>query len=337
MKKAKKIISLILVLAMSLAVTACVGPGKAEKPQSNIDFKALVNKQNPLPANWEENIVTVHMTNSVGDDVEVETAAYDAYLQLKADLEEEGIKVDLDSARRSVARQQEIMDQFTKDYGADYAAKTVAKPGYSEHHTGLALDLYLIIDGKDVVENEDMIQYTDIWAAIHSKLADYGFILRYLEDKEHITGYGYEPWHIRYINDVNAAKEIMASGKTFEEYLGAVNEDKLSLDLGKSELFSEEELKEMAICIKCDFAGWEDCEFKRLSYAGDLEDREEQLKLANENADGKKYIDVARFVGDFHVYTPTVSGFDNNRDYDNYEWLLAKTEEDGWEIINKGY
>ena len=63
--------------------------------------------------------------------------------------------MDLDSARRSVESQQEIMDHFTEKYGADYAAKVVAVPGYSEHHTGLALDLYLIVDGKDIVYNED--------------------------------------------------------------------------------------------------------------------------------------------------------------------------------------
>ena len=84
-----------------------------------------------------------------------------SYLELKNELENEGIYVDLDSARRSVADQQRIMDEFTEEYGADYARKTVAEPGYSEHHTGLALDLYLIIDGKDVVENEDMMQYTE--------------------------------------------------------------------------------------------------------------------------------------------------------------------------------
>ena len=60
------------------------------------------------------------------------------------------------------------MDRFIEKYGADYANKTVAQPGYSEHHTGLALDLYLIIDGKDVVENEDMIQYPEIWAKANS-------------------------------------------------------------------------------------------------------------------------------------------------------------------------
>ena len=196
-----------------------------------IDYLALVNKQNPLPDGWEEALETVHMTNSIGDDVEVEKKAYDAYLLLKEDLEKEGIYVDLDSARRSVAEQQRIMDDFTEKYGADYALKTVAQPGYSEHHTGLALDLYLIIDGKDVDENEDMIQYPEIWETIHSKLADYGFILRYLQDKEHITGYGYEPWHIRYVDDVNIAKEIMDSGVTLEGWLGAVNETDVDINL----------------------------------------------------------------------------------------------------------
>ena len=181
----------------------------------SIDYMALVNKTHALPDDWEDKLEIVHMTNSVGDDVEVEKKAYDAYLELKAELEKEGVYVDLDSARRSVAEQQRIMDDFTEKYGADYAAKTVAKPGYSEHHTGLALDLYLIIDGKDVVENEDMIQYPEIWSKIHAKLADYGFILRYLDGSEHITGYGYEPWHIRYLDNVDTAKEITSKGITF--------------------------------------------------------------------------------------------------------------------------
>lgn len=106
-----------------------------------------------------------------------------------------------------------------KKYGEVYTKRTAATPGFSEHHTGLALDLYLIIDGKDVDENEDMIQYPEIWAKIHEKLARYGFILRYLEGKEAITGYGYEPWHIRYIDSPETAKEITDKGITLEEYL----------------------------------------------------------------------------------------------------------------------
>ncbi|MBQ1354183.1 MAG: hypothetical protein IIY42_04960, partial [Ruminococcus sp.] len=78
-----------------------------------IDYMALVNKTHKLPDDWEEPLETVHMTNSVGVDVEVEKKAYDAYLKLKAELEKEGVYVDLDSARRSVSDQQRIMNEFT--------------------------------------------------------------------------------------------------------------------------------------------------------------------------------------------------------------------------------
>ena len=192
---------------------------------SGIDYLVLVNRLNALPEGWEDALQTVHVTNSVGDDVEVEARAYAAYERLKADLEaNDGIYLELDSARRSVAAQQDIMDRFIEKYGADYAARTVATPGYSEHHTGLALDLYFRLKGEDggftdVYYNEDMVQYPQIWEKIHAKLADYGFILRYLKDKEHITGYGYEPWHIRYVDSADIAREITEKDITLEEYL----------------------------------------------------------------------------------------------------------------------
>lgn len=304
----------------------------------SIDYMALVNKTHKLPDDWEDHLKTVHMTNSVGDDVEVETKAYDAYLKLKAALENEGITVDLDSARRSVAEQQRIMDDFTKQYGADYAAKTVAKPGYSEHHTGLALDLYLIIDGKDVVENEDMIKYTDIWSKIHAKLADYGFILRYLDGSEHITGYGYEPWHIRYLDNVDTAKKITSQGITFEEYLGAYTGGPVSIDYGTSKLYTEDELKDAVIQIKCKFAFWGNVDLKNIRYAGDEKATDEMLKKMNEiNPDGK-YTQVAEFLMDFH--TPTEVGeltLTADRDYTDYQWWLARTADGGWEIVTFGY
>ena len=118
--------------AVSQAASTSTAEKAAEQAES-INYLALVNKQNPLPDGWEDALETVHMTNSIGDDVEVEKKAYDAYLKLKEDLEKEGIFVDLDSARRSVAEQQRIMDDFTQKYGADYALKTVATPGYSAH------------------------------------------------------------------------------------------------------------------------------------------------------------------------------------------------------------
>ena len=74
---------------------------------------------------------------------------------------------------------------------------------------------------EDVDENEESTkpEYDGLWAAIHARLAEFGFILRYPKGKEGITGYDYEPWHIRYLDDAEAAKAIMArEGLTLEEW-----------------------------------------------------------------------------------------------------------------------
>ena len=349
--KMRSIISLMLCLCLTAAVLVGCG-GNASKPTENvteaataaetktdgIDYMVLVNKTHKLPDDWEEKLETVHMTNSVGDDVETEKKAYDAYLKLKADLEKDGIHIDLDSARRSVADQQRIMDDFTKQYGKDYALKTVATPGYSEHHTGLALDLYLIIDGKDITENEDMVQHPEIWSKIHAKLADYGFILRYLEGREYITGYGYEPWHIRYIDNVDTAKEIMSKDITFEEYLGAYKGGKVDIDYGTSSIYKEDELKDAVIQIECRFASLDGCVLKSIRYAGDEAVTDEKLKAIQEQNPDSKYTQIVEFLMDFH--TPENTGdttLESDRDYTDYQWWLARTADSGWEIVSFGY
>ncbi|MBP5281436.1 MAG: M15 family metallopeptidase [Lachnospiraceae bacterium] len=198
------------------------GVVSAQLPKrAEMDYLVLVNKKTPLPEDWEEKLDLVITVNSVGDVVPVERTAYKAYLELKKELmEEEGIDVDLDSAYRSVQYQQDILDRFTEKYGAAYAARTVAKPGYSEHHTGLALDLYFRYDGKEVYENEDLVQYPEVWKKIHAHLEKFGFILRYPGGANGTVDYSYEPWHIRYVG-LEAAKEMGAvGGKSLEEYLG---------------------------------------------------------------------------------------------------------------------
>ncbi len=311
-------------------------PAANDDETQGIDYMALVNKLNALPDYWEKTVETVHCTNSLGDDVEVEKKAYDAYLALKSDLEAEGVFVDLDSARRSIADQERIMKDFTEKYGADYAAKIVATPGFSEHHTGLALDLYLNIDGEDVYLNEDMVQYPEIWAKIHEKLADYGFILRYLEDKEHITGYGYEPWHLRYIDDVDKAREITEKGITLEEYLGAVKSSDVNVDYGSSDIFTEEELKEAAVQVKCKFATFEGCELHSLRYAGDESNSEENLARMKEFDDTADYVEVIEFLTDFHTPEDGSQVFDADSEMTDYQWWLAREKDGGWQLISWG-
>lgn len=308
----------------------------ADQTGSAIDYLVLVNRLNALPDNWEDDLETVHMTNSLGDDVEVERTAYDAYLELKADLEAQGIYVDLDSARRSVADQQRIVDEFTEKYGEEYVARYVAVPGYSEHHTGLAMDLYLNIDGQDVYENEDMMEYPEIWSAIHARLADHGFILRYLKGREHITGYSYEPWHIRYVGTGPAA-EIAARGLTLEGYLGAVRETEVAVDYGNSSLYTTEDMEEAMDQIKCRMAVWEGCELHSLSYAGDAACTEDNLAWMNELGEDKNYTEVIEFLSDFHSPVEAAGSWAADTEYTNWQWWLARSKGGDWEIVTFGY
>ena len=229
----EKVFSSVIIVRFTDNNSLSRGLQKQEEPEetteetSGIDYTALVNKENILPDGWEEALNITTITNSVGDEVQVESKAYEEYCALKEEVEkdlvgyEKGeVKLELDSARRSIEEQQKIWDDFMEKYGEEYTVSHVAVPGFSEHQTGLALDLYFTIDGKDIYENEDLVQYPDIWEAIHARLAEHGFILRYLDGKDDITGYAYEPWHIRYIDDPEVAKEIMDKGITFEEYLG---------------------------------------------------------------------------------------------------------------------
>ena len=164
--------------------------------------------------------------------------------------------------------------------------------------------------------NENMAQYPEMWEKIHAKLADYGFILRYLESKEHITGYGYEPWHLRYIDDVDISKEISAKGITFEEYLGAVRSADVNIDYSTSELYSREGLEEAVVQIKCQFASWDGCELLSIRYAGDECTSEENLQWMNAPDDeGQKYAQCAEFLMDFHSPVEGCGAWDLDSEY----------------------
>lgn len=184
-----------------------------------IDYQVLVNKNHPLPEGWEDAVDFVHITNSLGDDLSIERNTYAAYLKLHDQLARDGIDIDIGSAWRSAAEQQEFADSVSKEYGEKDGKRYAALPGYSEHQTGLALDLYLKIDGKEISRKEELEEYPEIWEEIHDQLAQFGFILRYPEGSEEVTGYAYKPWHIRYVEE-KAAREITAQEITLEEYLG---------------------------------------------------------------------------------------------------------------------
>ena len=187
--------------------------------ESQMDNLILVDKTHRLPEDWEEHLDLVMTVNSLNDVIFVERTTYHAYLGLKEDLAKEGIDLDLDSAYRSVAYQQDILERFTEKYGEAYARRTVATPGTSEHHTGLAIDLYFRVDGVEVYENEDLVQYPEVWEKIHAKLAEHGFILRYPNWKNGEVDLTYEPWHIRYVGKPYAEEIMNQPLYSFEEWL----------------------------------------------------------------------------------------------------------------------
>ena len=218
----KRFILTSLILIVGLFLTACnkkEEKKEEKKMDDKYDYLVLVNKESKLPDNWESIVELVDTKNAWDEDIKVEKKAFEKYKELKASLEKEDVYIELDSVFRSVKEQQELWDNWTKEKGIDYVKKYVAVPGYSEHHTGLAIDICIKKKGKLIYENEDMIKEKEIFKKIHNKLADYGFILRYPEGKDDITGYSYEPWHLRYIDSVEIEKEISSKGLTFEEYL----------------------------------------------------------------------------------------------------------------------
>lgn len=154
----------------------------------------IVNKKHGLPANFANN--------------EDPTAAL-KLRQLIHDMKSLNLEVDLSYAGfRTYDHQKRLYESYINTHGQAAADISSAKPGYSEHQTGLAFDLRAPSGSLLTREKETT------W--VKENAHKYGFIVRYPEGKTHITGYKHEPWHLRYMGQ--DAEEIYKSGKTVEEY-----------------------------------------------------------------------------------------------------------------------
>lgn len=214
-----------ILIACVLLTSSTVFASTETEPESEQDYNpylVLVNKTRALPDGWENVVNIITVENSLGEEIQIEKKTFEMFAALRDELlENYNIQIELDSAYRSVEEQQEIWDAWLADpdKGEDYCKKYLAVPGYSEHHTGLAVDIFIIKDGKAIRENDDLFADEDDFAKIHDLLPTYGFILRYPKDKQYSTGYDYEPWHFRYIDDPVSAIAISFVGVTLEEFL----------------------------------------------------------------------------------------------------------------------
>ncbi|CAM3103353.1 M15 family metallopeptidase [Paenibacillus sediminis] len=183
----------------------------------------VVNKQRSLPEGYEPNdLVEPNVPFSFDGPHEkrhLRKEAAQALEDLFAGAKKDGIELRAVSGYRSYKRQVAIYNNNVATKGEEYAAQVSAKPGTSEHQTGLAIDVSSPSVGNAIEEIFGESKEGK-WLAEHAP--EYGFIIRYPKGKEDSTGYVYEPWHIRYVGK-DLAPDIAKSGLTLEQYFDEAN------------------------------------------------------------------------------------------------------------------
>ena len=185
-----------------------------ESYETNINdgFLIIVNKFYHLDKSYERtdlqniNLAYAYANNSAAEIV------IEKFKQMRDDIEEEmNVHLMVNSSYRSYEDQEEIYNEFKK-VSLKYADSYAARPGYSEHQTGLAIDI-TSLEHPTANEFKESEEYKWLKENCHK----YGFVLRYPEGKEHITGYNTESWHFRYVGE-EAATQIYKENITFDEY-----------------------------------------------------------------------------------------------------------------------
>ncbi|MCD7730102.1 MAG: M15 family metallopeptidase [Oscillospiraceae bacterium] len=183
----------------------------------------LVNKNNPLPDNYDDIIETSVIYSTAERDFEFDSRAAEYMTDMIAAAKADGINLTVISSYRTIeyqqynfdrSVQQRVNDGMTYDEAYEDTAKEVAFPGESEHNAGLSADIF---SDEYYSLDDDGFKNTKAYEWLMENAADYGFILRYPEGKEGITGFIYEPWHYRFIG-VYYAHKVQESGLCLEEY-----------------------------------------------------------------------------------------------------------------------
>lgn len=181
---------------------------------ANSRFLMLVNYDNPLPEDYTPDLTPV------ADNMMIDSGITDAYNRLIEEAKKDGVKIYPVSAFRSQKTQEKLFKNrvdrtlaespgISSEEATEKSSTIVAKPGTSEHQTGLAVDFNSV---------EDNFAGTKEAKWLEENACKFGFILRYPKDKTEITRVIYEPWHYRYIGTEHAAR-IKETGMCFEEYI----------------------------------------------------------------------------------------------------------------------
>ena len=219
------------VIEEQLDQTTVEPAAKLDRPDSNdhlslaidnpYEVLALVNKSNALPEGFEPEDLTVPDVRFPFEEddpkKQLRKVAADALEELFEASEAEGLNLFAQSGYRSYDRQVAVFAANVEKHGEEHANTYSARPGESEHQTGLVMDVTTDEVGFDLIVE---FGETDEGKWLKDNAHKYGFIIRYPEGKEDITKYQYEPWHLRYVGE-QAATEIYEKEMTLEEYLEA--------------------------------------------------------------------------------------------------------------------
>ena len=174
-----------------------------------LDITTLVNKYNKLPDNYEIDDLVVLDNEYSNKGEKVRKVIYNDLKKMFDDAKKDNINLNVISGFRTYEKQDTLFNNSIKKNGIDHALIYSAKPGYSEHQLGLAIDINSV---------EENFKNTNEYKWLKNNSYKYGFIERYPENKEYITGFGYEPWHYRYLG-VDITTRIFTENITYEEYV----------------------------------------------------------------------------------------------------------------------
>lgn len=171
----------------------------------------LVNKNNRLSKKYKPQDLEKLDLKYSNKDKFLRKEAKKQFEKLSKKANKDGLSIIAVSTYRSYYYQKELYEYYVKNKGKKYADKSSARPGHSEHQTGLAVDV--MGSNGDYNHFEESKEFDWMSRNAHK----YGFILRYPKNKEHITGFKYEPWHYRYVGK-NLATYLYQNNLTLEEY-----------------------------------------------------------------------------------------------------------------------
>lgn len=177
------------------------------------DYLMLVNKYYHLNEDYvPADLVNISNRYYYGEGHQIRSIVYEAFVDMWNQANNDGIYLIINSSYRNYQDQQSVYDSYKDTYGTTYADSIAARPGYSEHQTGLSLDIFST-EHTTTTNFKDSPAYS--W--LTENAYKYGFIQRYKETNEEITGFAEESWHWRYVG-VEVATYLHEHDITFDEY-----------------------------------------------------------------------------------------------------------------------